>query len=32
MSHGFEVDRHRGILGVHSQLFDPETDVDYLSW
>ena len=32
MSHGLEVDRHCGIPGIDSQLFDPETDVDHLGW
>ena len=32
MGHGLEVDRHCGIPGLDSQLFDPETDVYYLGW
>ena len=32
MCHGLEVDRHCGIPGLDSQLFNPETDVDHLGW
>ena len=31
MSHGFKVDRHCGMPGFDSQLFDPKTNVDHLS-